>query len=122
MIKKISAFLIVSLPFGAFAAIPDCEEGRRTLACLVYDAIDYLNLALYAMMAVAVVVFVYHIIKYFILPNDSRKDAGNYVLYSVIGFFVILSIWGIVNIVGNTFGLDTDSPQTWDQISNVFPQ
>lgn len=31
-------------------------------------------------------------------------------MWSIIGFFVILSFWGIVNIVTNTFKLDSNAP------------
>ena len=33
-----------------------------------------------------------------------------YVLWSVVGFFVILSFWGMVNILTNTFKLDSSQP------------
>ncbi len=94
-----------------------------TLASLIDLIIYYLNTFLVLMMGVAVVVFVYYVIKYFILPNSDRSEAGSYVLYSVIGFFVILSFWGIVNVLQNTFGLknDRNRPASWASFSNLFP-
>jgi len=83
----------------------------------------YFNTALYLMIGFAVVAFVYNIIKYFILPSDSanRKEAGEYVMWSLIGFFVILSLWGMVNILISTFDLGTNSPGSWGSIKNLFP-
>lgn len=113
----------VLIPTFAYAAdLPTCDRTKVTLACVVLDVIKYLNLALYLFMAIAIVFFVYHVIKYFILPNDSRKEAGSYVLFSIIGFFVILSVWGIVNIVAGTFGLNNTTPQTWSTFTNIFPR
>ena len=56
------------------------------------------------MMGFAVVLFTWFVIQYYIKPNEDRKNAGQYVMYSIIGFFVILSMWGLVNILSNTFG------------------
>lgn len=116
MIKKISIISSLSLltPLIAFGAGKD-------LAYLVQIFIKYLNQALFVLIGVATIVFIYHIVKYFILPNEDRKAAGNYVMYSVIGFFVILSFWGLVNIIVNTFDLDNQAPTSWGSFSNLFP-
>src|SRR5579872_559635 len=102
MLKKthfyLTAATLLLLPGLAFAA-------SQTLSTLITKIVGYLNQALVLLMGVAIVFFVYHVIKYFVLPNENRKEAGAYVLYSVVGFFVILSIWGLVNILSNTFAL-----------------
>jgi hypothetical protein len=103
-------------PFVVFAKGP-------TLFDIITLIIKYLNVALVLFMGAAVVIFVYHVIKYFILPNADRSEAGSYVLYSVIGFFVILSFWGLVNVLQNTFGLQNENhkPSSWASFSNLFP-
>jgi hypothetical protein len=58
--------------------------------------------------AIAFLYFLYGVYKYFILgaaEEKSREEGRNFILWSVIGFAVILSVWGLVAIVGNTFGL-----------------
>ena len=58
--------------------------------------------------AIAFFYFVYGVYKYFILGADSegeRETGRKFVLWSVIGFAVILSVWGLVAIVLSTFGL-----------------
>jgi hypothetical protein len=59
----------------------------------------------------AIVVFVWNIFIYFFTEKD-KTEAGKYLLFSVIGFFVILSFWGIVNLFINTLQLDNDRPTT----------
>ncbi len=94
-----------------------------TLASVIKMVISYLNLALVLLMAAAVVIFVFYVIKYFIVSTDNRGEAGKYVMYSVIGFFVILTFWGLVNILQNTFGLQSyNQPQTWTSFQNIFPK
>ena len=65
--------------------------------------------------------FVWYVIQYFIQPNDKRAEGAQYVMWAVIGFFVILSMWGIVNILTNTFNLGNNNPSSWSSISNLFP-
>ncbi len=125
--------LLASIAIGSIPFIVSAQNNRvyitglsgqgqpQTLATLINDSVVYINGALYVLMAVAIVVFVIYIIKYFILPNENRKDAGLYVMYSVIGFFVILSIWGLVNILSNTFNTGNSTAPTYQQLKNLFP-
>ena len=58
--------------------------------------------------AVAFLMFIYGVYKYFILgatEEKSREDGRQFVLWGVVGFAVILSVWGLVAVVLNTFGL-----------------
>jgi len=112
----IAILALLLFPVITFAA-------GKTLSDIIDLIIYYLNIILVLFMGAAVVIFVYHVIKYFILPNENRSEAGSYVLYSVIGFFVILSFWGLVNVLQNTFGLQNENnrPSSWASFSNLFP-
>lgn len=96
---------------------------KKDLKFLIDLIISYANRILVLMMGVAVVMFVYYIIKYFIKADADRTEAGPYVMWSLIGFFVILSMWGLVNILQNTFGLqnETNRPAGWSSFTNIFP-
>lgn len=64
------------------------------------------------LMAVAFIVFLWGIYKYFIqgAANESEKGEGRqFAMWGIIGFVIILSVWGLVNVVMSTFGF---SPQT----------
>ncbi len=108
------AFITSSIPTFAFAS-------SQTLSDLAVSIAGYLNQALFILMGVALVIFVWNIIKYFVKEND-HKEAAPYVMYSIIGFFVILSVWGIVNILKNTFfgEGDTTAP-SWSSFSEILP-
>lgn len=63
---------------------------------------DYLVPILFA---IAFIVFLWGVYKYFILgaaDEKSRTDGKQFVLWGIIGFVVISSVWGIVNIVKGT--------------------
>jgi hypothetical protein len=84
---------------------------------------SYLNSALALLMGVATIMFVFYVIRYFIQPNVvERAEASKYIMWSLIGFFIILSFWGIVNILISTFDFGQNSPSSWSNFSNIFPK
>lgn len=94
-----------------------------TLKDLLGTAAGYLDIALQLLMGLAVVFFVWYVIQYFIRPGDAEKhkEAGQYLLWSLVGFFAILSLWGLVNIFSSTFNLNSNAPQ-WSAMSSLFPK
>lgn len=60
--------------------------------------------------AIAFFVFIYGVYHYFILGAanpEKRKDGSRFILWGIIGFVVILSVWGLVFVVRETLGLDS---------------
>ena len=70
---------------------------------------DFLSQAVIILISLAVVFFLYGILKYISRGDDeeSQKKGKNIMIYGIIGLFVMISFWGIVNILINTFELDT---------------
>jgi hypothetical protein len=113
--KKTIIKLVVAgilLPSISFAATNKPTKVEN-LSDLVNLAIAYFGDAVIIILGLAVVMFVYNVFKYFIAGGDdvgAKKEAGLYVMYSIIGFFVILSMWGLVYILTNTFKLTNTQP------------
>ena len=60
------------------------------------------------LIGIAFIVFLWGVFKYFIWGGDDEAERSigkKYVMWGVVGFVVILSLWGIVNLVMNAFGL-----------------
>ncbi len=127
MIKKtlfyVSGLALTLLPSAAFAQLTS-RTTKPTLYDLVMYIISYANVILVLMIGIAVVIFVFYVIKYFIMADADRKEGGKYVMYSLIGFFVVLSFWGLVNILLNTFGLNNTNsrPGSWSAYTDIFPR
>jgi hypothetical protein len=116
-IIKYSITLLSLSPLVVFGAT------KATLSTLISKIVLYANNILLLLVGIAIVMFVFYVIKYFIKADSNRAEGGQYVMYSLIGFFVILSFWGLVNILQNTFDLgnDTNRPASWTSLLNLFP-
>ena len=106
-VRALLALLISSaIPFVAAA-----QSGINLSAITPYSQgiINVINgILVPVLMAVALIVFLYGVYKYFILgaASDSDRETGRqFVLWGIIGFVIILSVWGLVLVVSGAFGL-----------------
>jgi len=59
--------------------------------------------------ALAIVMFVWGVVQFFILNADEeakRTQGKQFMIWGIIALAVMVSVWGLVNILGTTFGLD----------------
>jgi heme/copper-type cytochrome/quinol oxidase subunit 4 len=109
--KKLFAILATFLPSFAFAQpITDVNS-------LTYKLTNIGNVVIEILIAFAVIYIIFQAIR-FIMKGDSpddRKTIGSGLLWGIVGLFVILSIWGLVRILTNTFRTDNNAPR------NDFP-
>jgi len=108
MIKKYIARFIASL--GAFAPTLALAAGEfNKLNDFVGNILDFINGTLVPLIfAVAFLIFLWGIFKYFILggdDEDKRKEGRNLMMYGIGGFVVMVSVWGIVNLLAGGLGL-----------------
>ncbi len=63
------------------------------------------------LIGLAVVGFVYGIIKYFLNPDneEKRKNGKDFMTWGLIALFVMVSFWGIINIFQNTLTSDVSN-------------
>lgn len=64
------------------------------------------------LIAVAFIVFLWGIYKYFIYSadNDTERAKGKtFALYGIIGLVIIFSVWGIVNVFMDTLKFDDNN-------------
>jgi NADH:ubiquinone oxidoreductase subunit 6 (subunit J) len=89
-----------ALPFIASAQISDVWS--------IFGFINkILNTLLPLIIAGAVVYFIYGVAMYIIAGGEEAKEAAKTkIVWGIIGLFVMISVWGLVNILVNTFGLD----------------
>lgn len=83
-----------------------------TLLALVSSIIDVIiNPLIVLAFAVALVVFLWGVFEYVKGAGDpaARKTGRNHILWSIVGFAIMFSVFGIMRAVSNTVGGPTGS-------------
>ena len=73
---------------------------------LIYILVSLSKAVVYLLVALAVAYFMWGLIGYIRSSGDvsSREDSRKYMLYGILGLFVMVGMWGLVEILTNTFG------------------
>ncbi|HYF29208.1 MAG TPA: pilin [Candidatus Paceibacterota bacterium] len=104
--------LAAALPLFAFAQ--GTFEGTRGVQQLAISVIQFINGILVPLIfALAFIVFIWGVFQYFIAGghDEEKKESGkSLMLYGLIGFFVMVSVWGLVNILVTSFNLNKQQP------------
>ncbi len=95
-----SGLVALALPMIASAATLDSIIGLvdRTIKELVPIVIS-----------LAVLVFLYGVVKWLWTDGDSKKEGATYMVWGVIALFVMVSVWGLVGLLQQTFDIDNDA-------------
>ncbi len=101
--KKLG-YLSLAFAFPAFASAQVVANNVTTLGQGLIGLIN--NVAIPFLFAVAFIVFIWGVFQYFIAggADEEKRDTGKQLmLWGIIGFFVMVSVWGLVNILRGTF-------------------
>lgn len=95
--KKIATFLgAFSLPMIALAQTVETILGRIA---------GIINILTILVVALALLAFLYGLMKY-LFSLGGEKDAGKQIMiWGVVALFVMVSVWGLVRVLSNTFGV-----------------
>lgn len=107
MKKFAYAGLAFALPLLAAAQVDSLQD----LGAFIIDLIN--NVAVPLVFAIAFIVFIWGVFQYFIAGghDEEAKDKGkSLMLWGLIGFFIMVSVWGLVNILTGTLNLDNQIP------------
>lgn len=127
----LSGFALGSAPLVALAqglAIGGSSSGcnlagnNGTLLTILCRVGQILNSVVPVLIALGVVYFVWGVITYMVGGDEEAKKKGrDKIIYGIIGLAVIVAIWGLVNILTNTFGVDNNSQITLPTVPVVIP-
>ena len=84
------------------------------LQAILTATVTFINSTLIPfLMAIAFFFFIWNAFRYFIIGGsnpDSQEKARSLAIWGILGFVVIVSLWGIVNIFTTSFGLNNSAP------------
>ena len=81
-----------------------------------------LNPLLTLLFAVAFIYFIYTIIWVIRAGAEEKTDARNAMLWSIVGMFIMLSVYGIISLLLSTFGISTGTDNNGNPSSTSFIQ
>ena len=107
MKKKLALSGLLALTPGlAFAA--SCASTITTFQDMLCKVGSILNAVIPVLVTLGVVYFVWGVITYVIASDEEAKKTGrDRIIYGIIGLAVIIGMWGLVNILGKTFGIES---------------
>lgn len=103
------ALSVFALPLVSFAAINNISD----VGSFVINTIN--NVIVPVLFAIAFIVFLWGAFSTFILganSGEAKENGKNLMLWGLIGFFVMVSIWGLVNILTGTISFGNNSGPT----------
>ena len=64
------------------------------------------------LIGIGIVVFLYGVIKYVLAEGDpsKRSEARGFMIWGIVGLFVMVSVWGLVGLLQSTFGVGSGGP------------
>ena len=72
---------------------------------------DLINLATPIVVALALLYFFWGLATFILNSGDEqkRKEGRNIMIYGLLALFIMVSVWGIINVVRDTFNIDDNS-------------
>lgn len=98
--------LIAYAAYDGTGGLVSCSDGITSLTTLInFFTCTLMNAVVPLLMGLAMVGFIYGVIKYFLNPDNEEKRKGGktFMLWGIITLFVLVSIWALVGLFTNTF-------------------
>jgi len=105
------------MPFVA-GLTPFLVSAQGTIGGILTTIHGVVNIFIPLLMTIAIAVFLYGIVLYISSGGDAEKEktARGYIIYGIIGLFILVAFWGLVTVLANTFGISSGTtpitPQT----------
>jgi len=113
-LKKVAVALALLSPAFAFAQIsPNPNQLEETSGTIQYSIVKFLGFIndylIPLIFAIAFIVFLWFIFLYFIAggaDEEKRAKGKQFLMWSIIGFVLMFSLWGIIALIRSSIGLD----------------
>ena len=103
LIKNVAGVTLMALPLFAAAQV--------TVNGLINTFKGILGAIIPFFMILATVIFLWGVIQYITAGGEEEKikSGRTYMLWGIIALFVMIAIWGLVNIIASTTGIGTNN-------------
>ncbi|HEU4677243.1 MAG TPA: hypothetical protein VFS75_00825 [Candidatus Paceibacterota bacterium] len=109
---KIIAYLLPLVLIVPMSALAAGEGQLGTVSTFITNIVNFINRTLVPFIfALAFLVFLWGVFKTFILggSDEGKQEEGKkLMMYAIAGFVIMVSLWGIVNLVAKGFGFTNE--------------
>lgn len=112
----LSGSVLSFAPVVAFAQTTGsrCAVTSTSFTNIICKIGEILNSIIPLFILIGVVYFVWGVISYMVSADEEQKTKGrDKIIYGIIGLAVIVAMWGLVNLLVNTFGISTTGITTF---------
>ncbi|MEI7513411.1 MAG: hypothetical protein WCJ74_02195 [bacterium] len=97
--------------FLIFTALPSVAFGLSDLGQIVSSSNGIIRSLVALIVGFALVAFLWGIVKYIWKGEDegARKEAKQFMFWGIVGLAVMISVWALVSIIANFFGMHIPS-------------
>ena len=67
------------------------------------------DLALPIVVAIALLVFFWGIVKFIFAGEEGKKEGKSLMIWGLVGLFIMVSVWGLVGFIGTSLGINQGS-------------
>ena len=87
-----------------FDIIPKAEASVESFINTINKVV--INPIIYFLFSLGTILFLFGIIRFFLNPTDEtiRKESKNHMGWGLIGMFIMVSVFGIMNLIVKTIG------------------
>jgi len=87
-----------------FDFIPKAEASVNSLINTINKVV--VNPIIYFLFTLGTILFLYGIVRFFLNPanEDVKKESKNHMLWGLVGMLIMISVFGIMNLIVNTIG------------------
>ena len=99
--------ILVNSGVGAVALLPYVVLAQD-LNAVVNKLTTQLNSIPGLLVGLAIILFLWGVLKYIMAGSEGDvKEAVQMILWGLVAIFVMLSVWGLVNVLSGTIGIGT---------------
>jgi hypothetical protein len=113
MIQKMSKYMAIgigALAVYVFPMVAAAQQGGG-IRNLVREAGGLIQGLIPIVIGLAVLIFLWGVLQYVITDEESGKENGRtFMLWGIVALFVMVSVWGLVNILKDTLQLNNATP------------
>ena len=87
---------------------------------IIQMAKDFINALMPFIISLTLIYFIWGLFRMVSSTDGSaREDARGYITWGIVALFVMVSVWGLVNILVSSFHLNNTAPQNLEQLIPV---